>query len=148
MKILLLSLSLTACCGGMTHERNISEHHDEMPPLTIRRPTTPRLEILGLPSTLAVIHASEHSTQIKIYEEQHEMASAIERLEVKTEPSKPATPSIESNSSTDSVSRSHHRRWLLISNGLTGLASTVITAAVALAIALNKCPTPPTGTGS
>lgn len=146
MKLLLYTLMISACCGGMTHERNISEHHDEMPP--IRRPSTPRLEILGLPSTLAVIHSSEHSTQIKIYEEQHEMASAIERLEVKTEPSKPATPSIESNSSTDSVSRSNHRRWLLISNGLTGLASTVITAAVALAIALNKCPTPPTGTGS
>jgi hypothetical protein len=144
MKRLLLTLTVSLSCGGMTHERNISEHHDEMPP--IRRPSTPRLEILGLPSTLAVIHSREGSSQIKIYEEQHEMASAIERLEVKTEPSKPATPSIESSSSVDSVSRSHHRRWLLISNGLTGIGASIVTAAVALAIALTKCPTPPTGT--
>lgn len=131
MKLLILLL-ISACCGGMTPERRLSVQHEDMPPIIINVP------------------AGNDAHRFIVYEERsdHDKIEEIkQQMERKTETSKPATPSLESDASTDSVSKRHHQKWLAITNGITAVSVAAITAAVTLAVHFSsKCPNTPTGT--
>lgn len=120
MKVIFcISLILSMYLGGMNHERRLSAHHDEMPPI-----------IINLPS-------SKDPHRFIVYEERsdHDQIEAIKQtMERKIEPPKPETPSIESRASDDSVTKGQHRKWLLITNAITGISTAAISAGVSITI--------------